>query len=67
MELYILNQLYLNLLFQIGGNDQLGNMITGHDLIKKASGNSVYGKFVVTSVDQDRPRPFTHLIWQISY
>ena len=35
----------MNLLFQIGGNDQLGNMITGHDLIKKATGKSVYGKF----------------------
>lgn len=29
--------------FQIGGNDQMGNIMSGHDLIKKSTGEKVFG------------------------
>lgn len=29
--------------FQIGGNDQMGNIVSGHDLISKSLGQQVYG------------------------
>lgn len=29
--------------FQIGGADQMGNIVSGHDLIQKSTGNQVYG------------------------
>ncbi|KAK0087817.1 hypothetical protein PV325_014001 [Microctonus aethiopoides] len=29
--------------FQIGGNDQMGNIVSGHDLISKSLGKQVYG------------------------
>ncbi|XP_033630478.1 tyrosine--tRNA ligase, mitochondrial-like [Asterias rubens] len=30
-------------LIQLGGTDQLGNLMTGHDLVKKVTGKDVYG------------------------
>ncbi|KAF7987269.1 hypothetical protein HCN44_003031 [Aphidius gifuensis] len=32
-----------NCRFQIGGGDQMGNIVSGHDLISKTTGNNVYG------------------------
>ncbi|XP_011298428.1 tyrosine--tRNA ligase, mitochondrial [Fopius arisanus] len=29
--------------FQIGGNDQMGNIMSGHDLVRKATGQQVFG------------------------
>ncbi|XP_072044425.1 tyrosine--tRNA ligase, mitochondrial-like [Amphiura filiformis] len=43
-------------LVQIGGNDQIGNMVTGHELVRKATGKSVYGLTVplLTSADGNK-------------
>ncbi|XP_063961290.1 tyrosine--tRNA ligase, mitochondrial-like [Lytechinus pictus] len=41
---------------QIGGTDQLGNMMSGHDLIRRTTGNDVYGLTIplVTSSTGDK-------------
>ncbi len=32
---------------QLGGTDQLGNLMTGHDLVKRVTGKDVYGKVIL--------------------
>eukprot|EP00057_Strongylocentrotus_purpuratus_P030360 XP_781450.3 PREDICTED: tyrosine--tRNA ligase, mitochondrial [Strongylocentrotus purpuratus] len=41
---------------QIGGTDQLGNIMSGHDLIRRTAGNEVYGLTIplVTSATGDK-------------
>lgn len=39
-----LHEEYCNLDFQIGGNDQLGNIVSGYELIKRITNESVFGK-----------------------
>lgn len=39
--LYLYNK--YNCRFQIGGGDQMGNIVSGHDLISKTAGKNVYG------------------------
>ncbi|XP_037110116.1 tyrosine--tRNA ligase, mitochondrial [Syngnathus acus] len=41
-DFYHLNQLY-GCKIQLGGTDQLGNLMSGHDFIHKVSGEEVYG------------------------
>ncbi len=41
-DFYVLNQKY-NCQFQIGGQDQWGNIVAGVDLVRRMSGNEVYG------------------------
>jgi tyrosyl-tRNA synthetase len=41
-DFYVLNKKY-NCLFQIGGQDQWGNIVAGVDLVRRLSGNEVYG------------------------
>ncbi|XP_057323325.1 tyrosine--tRNA ligase, mitochondrial isoform X1 [Microplitis mediator] len=39
--LYLFNKYRCS--FQIGGNDQMGNIVSGHDLISRTTGKTVYG------------------------
>lgn len=39
--LYLFNK--YDCYFQIGGNDQMGNIVSGHDLVEKTTGKQVYG------------------------
>lgn len=37
-----------NCLFQIGGNDQMGNIMSGHELISKVYDKQVYGTYILS-------------------
>ncbi|XP_077453564.1 tyrosine--tRNA ligase, mitochondrial [Stigmatopora argus] len=54
-DFHHLNQIY-GCKIQIGGTDQLGNLMSGHDFIHKASGEEVYGLAIplVTSMAGDK-------------
>ncbi|XP_051916739.1 tyrosine--tRNA ligase, mitochondrial [Hippocampus zosterae] len=54
-DFYHLNQIY-GCKIQLGGTDQLGNLMSGHDFINKVSGEEVYGLTLplVTSTTGDK-------------
>jgi tyrosyl-tRNA synthetase len=35
---------------QVGGSDQMGNIVSGHDLISRAEDKKVYGKLLFLMV-----------------
>lgn len=40
-------------MLQIGGSDQMGNIVSGHDLISRVEEKSVYGEwFVLIKLEQ---------------
>ncbi|GLV44987.1 Tyrosyl-tRNA synthetase mitochondrial [Carabus blaptoides fortunei] len=55
-----------NCRFQVGGNDQMGNMMSGHELISKMSKRSVYGltlPLVTTEIGDKFGKSAGNAVW----
>ncbi|XP_047452975.1 tyrosine--tRNA ligase, mitochondrial [Mugil cephalus] len=64
-DFYHLNQIY-GCKIQLGGTDQLGNLMSGHDYIHKVSGEEVYGltiPLVTSSVGDKLGKTAGNAIW----
>ena len=44
----------INYAFQIGGSDQMGNMVAGHELVSRMSHKEVYGTNIKSHVDWEK-------------
>lgn len=64
-DFYHLNQIY-GCKIQLGGTDQLGNLMSGHDFIHKVSGQEVYGltiPLVTSSVGDKLGKTSGNAVW----
>uniref|UniRef100_A0A8C6SB37 Tyrosine--tRNA ligase n=1 Tax=Neogobius melanostomus TaxID=47308 RepID=A0A8C6SB37_9GOBI len=64
-DFYHLNQIY-GCKIQLGGTDQLGNLMSGHDYIHKVSGQEVYGltiPLVTSSVGDKLGKTAGNAVW----
>ncbi|KAI3371121.1 hypothetical protein L3Q82_023752, partial [Scortum barcoo] len=64
-DFHHLNQIY-GCRIQLGGNDQLGNMMSGHEFIHKVSGEEVYGltiPLVTSSVGDKLGKTAGNAVW----
>ncbi|XP_033824117.1 tyrosine--tRNA ligase, mitochondrial [Periophthalmus magnuspinnatus] len=64
-DFYHLNQIY-GCKIQLGGTDQLGNLMSGHDYIHKVSGQEVYGltiPLITSSVGDKLGKTAGNAVW----